>query len=115
MNKNPHVVFFYSPSCPHCIRTRPMWEAVKPEIEAEGLIPLEYSMDNVPPEAEARIEGVPRMERTNHMGAIVVVVEGAPRDVEDLRRKLKLKKRKSTRKGGRRTRGRRRNTLRRKL
>lgn len=115
MNKNPHVVFFYSPSCPHCIRTRPMWEAIKPEIEAEGLVPLEYSMDNVPPEAEARIEGVPRMERTSHTGAIVVVVEGAPRDVEDLRRKLKLKKRKSTRKGGRRALRRRRNTLRRKL
>lgn len=41
MDKNPHVVFFYMNGCPHCIHARPMWEAVKSDLQAEGLTPLE--------------------------------------------------------------------------
>ena len=91
--------------CPHCERARPMWEKVKQDIPAgEGAVEMEAN--ELPPELQSRVQGFPRFERTDVKGVMVAVVDGAPASEDDLRSKLKLKKKKraSTRKGGRRSR-----------
>jgi hypothetical protein len=105
MEANPHVVFFYMIGCPHCEHARPMWEQVKREVPV-GVTVLEFESANLPEEARSRVQGFPRFERTDGTGVIIAMVEGAPKNVEDLRKKLKLKKKGSarTRKGGRRAR-----------
>lgn len=102
MEQNPHTVFFYMIGCPHCEHARPIWEQVKKDIP-NGEKVLEIESANVPPELRSRVQGFPRFERTDMKGVLIVEVEGAPSNADDLRSKLKLKK-KSTRKGGGRTR-----------
>lgn len=103
MDKNPHVVFFYMIGCPHCERARPMWEQVKKDIPAGEKV-LEIEANELTPDLQSRVQGFPRFERTDMNGILIVAVDGAPASADDLRSKLKLKKKKSTRKGGRRTR-----------
>lgn len=104
MDKNPHVVFFYMIGCPHCDRTRPIWNQIKKDIPASETV-LEIEANDVPEDLRSRVQGFPRIERTNVQGILIAEVEGAPVDADELRKKLKLgKKKKSTRKGGRRTR-----------
>lgn len=103
MDQNPHVVFFYMIGCPHCERARPMWDQVKKDVP-NGEKVLEIESANVPLELRSRVQGFPRFERTDVNGILIVEVEGAPMSADDLRSKLKLKKKsKSTRKGRRRT------------
>ena len=79
-----------------------MWEQVKKDVPA-GEAVLEIESANVPAELRSRVQGFPRFERTDVKGVLIVEVEGAPSSADDLRSKLKLKKKaKSTRKGGRR-------------
>lgn len=103
MNQNPHTVFFYMIGCPHCERTRPIWEKVKKDLPA-GEAVLELEANELPPDLQSRVQGFPRFERTDVKGMIIAEVDGAPADEADLRKKLKVGKKKSTRKGGRRTR-----------
>jgi hypothetical protein len=95
LQKNPHTVFFFMIGCPHCDHARPIWDSVKGEIPGNV---LEVESNDVPAEMRSRVQGFPRFERTNEHGAIIVEVEGAPKDADDLRKKLKLGRRK---KGGR--------------
>ena len=80
-----------------------MWDQVKKDVP-NGEKVLEIESANVPLELRSRVQGFPRFERTDVNGILIVEVEGAPMSAEDLRSKLKLKKKsKSTRKGRRRT------------
>ena len=96
--RNPHTVFFFMIGCPHCDRARPIWDSIKSEIPGEV---LEIESKDVGEEDRSRIQGFPRFERTDDSGVRIVEIEGAPKDADDLRKKLKLGRRK---KGGRRTR-----------
>ena len=98
LESNPHTVFFFMIGCHHCDRARPIWESIKGEIPGEV---LEIESNDVDNEARSRVRGFPRFERTNERGVRIVEFEGAPIDAADLRKKLKLGRRK---KGGRRTR-----------
>lgn len=79
-----------------------MWEQVKKDVPP-GEAVLEIESANVPPELKSRVQGFPRFERTDVKGILIVEVEGAPASADDLRSKLKLKKKKSARKGRGRT------------
>jgi|694.fasta_scaffold00948_48 hypothetical protein len=92
--QNPHTVFFFMIGCPHCDRARPIWDSIKSEIPDNV---MEIESANVPAEMRSRVQGFPRFERTNEKGILIVEVEGAPKNADDLRKKLKLRK-----KGGRR-------------
>lgn len=91
MEKHPHVVFFFMEGCPHCIRTRPMWESVKPDLEVQGLQVLEYEANELPKGVD--VTGFPNIQKTNASGVVVVTIEGAPQDEAELRKKLGVKKR----------------------
>jgi len=88
LSKNPHTVFFFMIGCPHCDRARPIWESIKSEIPDA----MEIESADVPAEARSRVSGFPRFERTNSKGVLIIEVEGAPADADDLRKKLKLGK-----------------------
>lgn len=109
--KNPHIVFFYMNGCPHCERTRPLWDEVKKDIPP-GIAVLEVEAMELSPEDQSRVQGFPRIERTSENGTIVVTIEGAPANAEELRKKLKVSRRRGA---SRRRTLRKRNTRRRKF
>lgn len=92
MEQNPHVVFFFMNGCPHCEHTRPMWDAVKGDIEAEGMKALEFEASSMP--AGVDVTGFPNIQKTDASGVVVVTIEGSPKNEQELRSKLGLKSKK---------------------